>query len=524
MADEHLISLQPGTVIGGRYEVVKCLGAGSMGLVYACRNRELEGHMVAVKVLFPEVAQDKVAAARVRNEIFASYGVSHPNVVRAYEYLRDGDLVAYTMEFVGGGDLAERLGRGERFSVPEVVRVLSEMCSGVQAIHDAGIVHRDLKPENILLSKDGQVKIADFGIARVGHGPKLTEHGGVVGTIDYVAPEYMLNSQVDWRSDIYALGILAFEMLTGESPFRGDSVYATMTKRLKCDPEAPSRFNPGCPPELDRIVLHAMKRDPEMRYQSAGEMLQDLQRLGAELGVAVGASGAISGGGAQSSGKVTKTPVQERANPEYDSGGRWGDGSGFPMDRTPHDAPAQRGNNGKRPADWSPFERDDLEGGDLGDVDPLAETRVISEEDYKAAFQSAKAGWNSAFTSGSESRQPAEPARRKNERRGPEPRAPREPEPSDGDKILSFRNDIESTVYQPVLPPEIGVASGSIDSTRMRKLTELADRVNRSIWLDVITLVVAVFIGVGVGFGVLKVFFPELLTQSPVNIDLSLMN
>src|SRR5688572_18938372 len=134
MADEHLISLQPGTVIAGRYEVVKCLGAGSMGLVYACRHRELQGHMVAVKVLFPEVAQDKIAAARFRNEIFASYGVSHPNVVRAYEYLRDGDLVAYTMEYVGGGDLAERLQDCEPLPVSQIISFLSQMCSGVQAI------------------------------------------------------------------------------------------------------------------------------------------------------------------------------------------------------------------------------------------------------------------------------------------------------------------------------------------------------------------------------------------------------
>ena len=108
MTDEHLISLQPGTVIAGRFEVVKCLGAGSMGLVYACRHRELTGHLVAVKVLFPEVSKDKVSASRFQNEIKASYGVSHPNVVRAYEYLRDGDLVAYSMEYVGGGDLAEK--------------------------------------------------------------------------------------------------------------------------------------------------------------------------------------------------------------------------------------------------------------------------------------------------------------------------------------------------------------------------------------------------------------------------------
>jgi serine/threonine protein kinase len=293
MTDDHLISLQPGTVIGGKYEVVKCLGSGSMGLVYACRHRELQGQMVAVKVLFPEVARDKVAAARFRNEVLASYGVSHPNVVRAYEYLRDGDLVAYTMEYVGGGDLAEKLSRQERLPIGEIVRLLSQMAAGVQAIHDARIVHRDLKPENILLTKEGSVKIADFGIARTQHGHKLTEHGGVVGTIDYVAPEYMLRSQVDWRSDIYALGILAFEMVTGEPPFRGDSVYATMTKRLKTDPELPSKLRPECPEELDRVILKAMQREPHLRYQSALEMFIDLQKIANEEGMPSAFTGGV---------------------------------------------------------------------------------------------------------------------------------------------------------------------------------------------------------------------------------------
>ena len=290
MSEEHSITLQPGTVLGGKYEVVKCLGKGSMGLVYACRHRELQGQIVAVKVLFPEVALDKVSCARFKNEILASYGVSHPNVVRAYEYLTDRDLVAYTMEFVGGGDLAERLAQDERMPIAEIVRLLAQMAAGCQAIHDAGIVHRDLKPENILLTKEGNVKIADFGIARNRHGPKLTEHGGVVGTIDYVAPEYMLKSQVDWRSDIYALGILAFEMVTGEAPFRGESVYATMTKRLKTDPEFPSKLRPECPKELDVIILRAMQRDPENRYQASIDMFYDLQSLASKLGV-LGASG-----------------------------------------------------------------------------------------------------------------------------------------------------------------------------------------------------------------------------------------
>jgi serine/threonine protein kinase len=285
MSDQHLISLQPGTVIGGKYEVVKCLGAGSMGMVYACRHRELQGQMVAAKVLFHEVAADKVAAARFKNEVLASYGVSHPNVVRAYEYITDGDLVAYTMEFVGGGDLADRMSRSQLMSIAEFIKLLSQMTAGVQAIHDAGIVHRDLKPENILLTNEGNVKIADFGIARNRNGPKLTEHGGVVGTIEYVAPEYMLRSQVDWRSDIYALGILAFEMLTGEPPFKGDSPYESISKRLQIDPEPPSTLRKECSPEIDAIILKALQRDPEARYQSAMEIFADLQRAAASAGI-----------------------------------------------------------------------------------------------------------------------------------------------------------------------------------------------------------------------------------------------
>lgn len=277
--DERLVGLQPGTVIAGRFEVVKCLGQGSMGLVYACRNLELSGHMVAMKVLFPEVAEDEIASKRFRNEIYASYGVSHPNVVRAYEYINEDDVVAYTMEFVGGGDLADRLEHEGKLPLDETVKILIQMCYGVQAIHDAGIIHRDLKPENILLSREGQVKIADFGIARTEYGPRLTDHGGVVGTLDYVSPEYMLNSQVDTRSDIYAMGILAYEMVTGNSPFRGESVYKTMTQRLKSDPPPPSKFRPECDPRLDRIILKAMSRNPEERYQTAGEVAKDLQQL-----------------------------------------------------------------------------------------------------------------------------------------------------------------------------------------------------------------------------------------------------
>jgi len=279
MGGDHFLNLQPGTIVNGRYEVVKCLGTGSMGMVYACRHRELAGHLVAMKVLFPEVARDEVAAARFRNEIVASYGVSHPNVVRAYEYFRDGDLIAFTMEYIPGGDIADKIANSDKITIDEVLRMLSQMCSGVQAIHDAGIIHRDLKPENILLTAQGDVKITDFGIARAGTGPRLTDHGGVVGTIDYVSPEYLERGEVDARSDIYAMGVISYEMLTHELPFKGKSVIETMTLRLRTDPEPPHRLRQDCPPKLSEIVLKAMARDFKARYQSAREMYEDLQDL-----------------------------------------------------------------------------------------------------------------------------------------------------------------------------------------------------------------------------------------------------
>jgi len=477
MADEHLISLQPGTVIAGRYEVVKCLGAGSMGLVYACRHRELAGHLVAVKVLFPEVAQDKIAAQRFRNEIFASYGVSHPNVVRAYEYLRDGDMVAYTMEYVDGGALADRLERTDRvLSIAEIVNYLSQMCLGVQAIHDAGIVHRDLKPENILLTKDNIVKIADFGIARYGHGPRLTEHGGVVGTIDYVSPEYMLNSQVDWRSDIYALGILGYEMIAGESPFRGDSVYATMTKRLKSDAKPPSELRKECPKKLDSIILKAMARDPESRYQSTLEMFYALQELmphqsGTPGGFAAGAFvRKLPNGSTQYTGPVLNSsqiaPESESLEPNFVA--------------KPAAVPAPKENgarNGMRVVSQPAALREWDSGAPLRseDHDSLADTQIIDPNSVNPDTEIIEDTIH---------------------------------EPVKMEKMLVYKDLVSGTWENPLVPKEVNIPTSSLDEQRIKRLSQFAENVNRSIWLDVATSIVAIIIGVGVGIAVLRVIKP----------------
>lgn len=425
---DNVVTLQPGTIIGDRYEVVKCLGAGSMGMVYACKHRELQGHVVAVKVLFPEVAQDGVAIKRFANEIFASYKVSHPNVVRAYDYIKDNDFVAYTMEYVPGGDLADKIGGSDQLPIPEILRLLIQMCSGVQAIHNEGIIHRDLKPENILLTKDGNVKIADFGIARTGHGPKLTEHGGVVGTIDYVSPEYMLNSQVDWRSDIYALGILGYEMITGDAPFKGDSVYATMTKRLKTDPTTPSKLRRDCPSELDRIILKAMARNPQDRYQSASEMEEDLKGL-----VSVKETTT-----SQSQSTLQENPSKSNIFP-----------SNKPLNSTLKRSSSQI----KPPA---------------GTVDPIPKVLASDQTQSISEIQ-----------------------------------------------IESLQEEVRmDSVLRPQWnspKKEIKIDGGLLDEQRMERLSRLAQSQVRSIWIDLLTIGVAVVIGIAIGVVVLHLWFPELL-------------
>lgn len=483
MNEQHSISLQPGTVIGGKYEVVKCLGSGSMGLVYACRHRELQGQLVAVKVLFPEVAQDKVACARFKNEILASYGVSHPNVVRAYEYLSDRDLVAYTMEFVGGGDLAEKLANHERLSISEIIGLLGQMAAGCQAIHDAGIVHRDLKPENILLTTDGVVKIADFGIARNRHGPKLTEHGGVVGTIDYVAPEYMLKSQFDWRSDIYALGILAYEMVTGGPPFDGDSMYATMTKRLKTDPVAPSSLRHDCPVELDKIILKAMQRDPESRYQSALEMLHDVKSLASTLGVSgLEWSGGISG----RAGSALSRPVLN-------------------LETDPVDLPASKNNRGAARSRENGFNRA-LAGREVNTHSPSSTNRgVVDQRESLTEDLLQESQLYSDGRSDTEIMPPPIMEVSVDEGTSYAPYSAREP------LVDTYARDVpgkQETSFQrnrsvDVLPPRYRNTASAPRSASA----------GQSFFADLVALGFAAAVGIGCGFMFLKVFAPSLLDE-----------
>lgn len=236
---------------------------------------------MAVKVLWVskrELAADPTLVARFQNEAEICHRVKHPHVVGSYEYFTGECFLAYSMDYVSGGSLADVIDRGA-LPAKKVVRMIAQACAGVQAIHEQGIIHRDLKPENILITASGDVKIADFGIARLADGKKLTVQGSLLGTMDYLAPEYLMDGNLDNRSDVYALGIVAYEMITGQKPFAESNLVLALRERLTKDPKPPHLVNPDCPKAFSDIIMKALCRQPDGRYESAAKMLEAILAL-----------------------------------------------------------------------------------------------------------------------------------------------------------------------------------------------------------------------------------------------------
>lgn len=277
MLDKAPLQLVPGTVIFDQYQIVKLLGVGSAGFVYLCQHKALSGYPLAIKVFFRN-RTEKIDIERFRREIGSAYDVNDPNVIRCYEYLCSEGLMAFTMEYLSGGNLAQKMLEEEFREYPKLVSTLISICSGLEAIHRAGIVHRDLKPENVLMSAEGQIKIADFSIAHHTSAPRL-DTDGVLGTIDYISPEYMSDGIVDERTDIYALGVIAYEMITGKVPCQGKNPYHTLRIRMEQKAEPVGLLRSDCPKILQKIVMKALEREPSKRYRTAGAMLGDLKKL-----------------------------------------------------------------------------------------------------------------------------------------------------------------------------------------------------------------------------------------------------
>ena len=277
-----------GATIDGRYAIERVLGEGGMGLVYRARHIVLNKPL-AVKVLRPDVSRDAEIITRFRQEAQSASAIGNQHIIDISDFGTLPDASTYfVMEFLDGSDLTKVIEHQSPIPPQRIIHIAKQLCDALGAAHDIGIVHRDLKPDNIYLIKRGQdenfVKVLDFGIAKVGgSSSKLTRAGQVFGTPHYMSPEQCAGSGVDHRTDIYAIGIILYEMVTGRTPFDADNLMGILTKHLYEQAVPPSQIRTDCPKELESVILRCIAKQADQRYQTCYELLDDLKRLEAGL-------------------------------------------------------------------------------------------------------------------------------------------------------------------------------------------------------------------------------------------------
>lgn len=264
-----------GKILDGRYKIVELTGIGGMANVYKAIDMSDE-KTVALKLLKEEYLTNSEFVKRFKNESKAISLLAHPNIVKVYDVCFDGDMHAIIMEYVDGITLKEYISAQGKLSWKEAVYFAIQILRALQHAHDKGIVHRDIKPHNIMLLKDGTIKVMDFGIARFARSETMTVSDKTIGSVHYISPEQARGGQVTDKADIYSLGVMMFEMLTGTLPFVADSPVSVALKQIQDIPKKPRDINPDIPLGLEQITLKAMQKDASRRYQSAAEMLKDL--------------------------------------------------------------------------------------------------------------------------------------------------------------------------------------------------------------------------------------------------------
>ncbi len=269
--------LQPGTILANRYEILSVLGTGGMGSVYKAQDRELD-RLVALKVIRPELARNPAIVDRFKQELRLSHKVTHRNVVRMYDLSEDSGMRFVTMELVIGRDLRSILEERGKLPPEEAVDIFQQICIALHAAHSVGILHRDLKPQNVMREDDGRVVVMDFGLARTIEGNDgLTQTGALIGTLDYMSPEQALGKKLDQRSDIFTLGLIGYEMLTGAMPFRAESAIASLLSRTQQRAVPVADVDKNIPGTLSNIIAKCLEKDPANRYQTAEELDADIR-------------------------------------------------------------------------------------------------------------------------------------------------------------------------------------------------------------------------------------------------------
>ena len=267
-----------GKILGGRYELIEKIGAGGMAIVYKARCHLLNRY-VAVKILRPELVEDENFVKRFKRESQAAASLSHHNIVNVYDVGQEDGIYYIVMEYVCGKTLKAYVREKGKLDSREAIKIALQIAAALEHAHKNGIVHRDIKPQNILIGDDYTVKVADFGIARAVTSTTITLAGSnVVGSVHYFSPEQARGGYTDAKSDIYSLGIVLYEMVTGTLPFEGDTAVSVAIKHIQEKVKPPGEINPGIYKSLQDIIQKAIEKQPERRYQSAGEMIEDLKR------------------------------------------------------------------------------------------------------------------------------------------------------------------------------------------------------------------------------------------------------
>ena len=266
-----------GTILGNRYEIEEIIGSGGMAIVYKATDRLLNRY-VAIKMLREELKDDKEFVERFRVEAQSAASLNHSNIVSVYDVGQENGMDYFVMEYIDGSTLKERIQAGP-IGWKTACKYAAQICDAIEHAHRKNIVHRDIKPHNIMLTKDDTIKVTDFGIARAVSSSTIVRQGNVIGSVHYFSPEQACGGAVDFKSDIYSIGVVLYEMLTGRVPFDAENPVAVAKMQVDMQPEPPEILNPTIPKQLGEIVLKAMSKQPAKRYASAADFAEDLRKV-----------------------------------------------------------------------------------------------------------------------------------------------------------------------------------------------------------------------------------------------------